>query len=92
MSRSPPTLRRELQSHRLHQGKGGQGFVFPNKRGSKPFNPGTIKLHTKHAWAAVGLNPIGLHECRHSYAAYMIAAGINMSCFKKVAGFRARLT
>jgi integrase len=23
------------------------------------------------------LTPIGLHECRHSYAVYMIAAGIN---------------
>jgi hypothetical protein len=36
-----PTLRRELLNHRLQQGKGGRGFIFPNKRGSTPFNPGT---------------------------------------------------
>jgi integrase len=71
------TLRRELQAHRLQQGTGGQGFVFPNQPGSKPFNPGTLKLHTEKAWADAGLTPIGLHECLHSYATYMIAAGIN---------------
>src|SRR5205823_3654921 len=71
-----PTLRRELLNHRLQQGKGSRGFAFPNKRGSKPFNPGTLTLHIKKAWAEPGLTPIGLHECRHSYAAYMIAAGV----------------
>jgi len=72
-----PTLRRELQTHRLQQGSGGRGFVFPNKPGTGPFNPGTLKLHTSKAWGEAGLTPIGLHECRHSYAAYMIAAGVN---------------
>jgi len=70
------TLRRELLNHRLQQGRGGRGFAFPNKRGHKPFNAGTLKLHTD-AWTDNGLTPISLHECRHSYAAYMIAAGIN---------------
>jgi len=60
--------------------------VFPNKRGNKPFNPGTLKLHTTTAWAAKGLTPIGLHECRHSYAAYMIAAGINSKALSTYMG------
>jgi integrase len=80
------TLRRELLNHRLHQGTGGQGFVFPNKHGTKPFNPGTLTLHTKNAWAHAGLTPIGLHECRHSYAAYMIAAGINSKALSTYMG------
>ncbi len=80
------TLRRELQSHRLQQGKGGRGFVFPNKNSMKPFNPGTLKLHTTDAWAAADLTPIGLHECRHSYAAYMIAAGINSKALSTYMG------
>jgi integrase len=80
------TLRRELLNHRLQQGHGGRGFVFPNKRGSKPFNPGTLTLHTKKAWAAADLTPIGLHECRHSYAAYMIAAGINTKALSTYMG------
>jgi integrase len=80
------SLRRELLNHRLQQGNGGQGFVFPNKRGSKPFNPGTLTLHTTKAWATAGLTPIGLHECRHSYAAYMIAAGINSKALSTYTG------
>ena len=81
-----PTLRRELLSHRLQQGNGGQGFVFPNKNGNAPFNPGTLKLHTAKAWSNAGLAPIGLHECRHSYAAYMIAAGINSKALSTYMG------
>jgi integrase len=60
--------------------------VFPNGRGSKPFNPGTLTLHTKKAWAAAGLTAIGLHECRHSYAAYAIAAGINTKALSTYMG------
>ena len=81
------TLRRELLNHKLQQGKSGQqGFVFPNKRGTKPFNPGTLKLHTSKAWNDHGLTPISLHECRHSYAAYMIAAGINTKALSTYMG------
>ena len=42
-----------------------------------------IQLHSarltraKRAWSAAGLEPVGLHDCRHTYAAFMIAAGIN---------------
>jgi integrase len=81
-----PTLRRELLNHRLQQGRGGRGFVFPNKRDSNPFNPGTLTLHTKKAWAKAGLTPIRLHECRHSYAAYMIAAGVNSKALSTYMG------
>ncbi|MBA2420997.1 MAG: hypothetical protein H0V57_07705 [Thermoleophilaceae bacterium] len=28
-------------------------------------------------WQDRNLEPIGLHECRHNYAAFMIAAGVN---------------
>ena len=80
------TLRRELLNHRLRQGKGGHGFVFAHYRDTGPFNPSTITLHAKTAWTAAGLTPIGLHECRHSYAAYMIAAGINTKALSTYMG------
>jgi integrase len=81
------TLRRELTRHRLQQGTGGQGFVFPSTRNpDKPFNPSSLNLHTKKAWNAAGLTPIGLHECRHSYAAYMIAAGVNSKALSTYMG------
>ena len=70
------TLRTQLLAHRLHQGNGGRGFVFANSRG-RPFDPGTILNRAHRVWNAAGLAPIGLHECRHTCAAFMIAAGIN---------------
>jgi integrase len=82
-----PSLRRELINHRLHQGTGGSGFVFPSSRNpNKPFNPSSLALTTKKAWTRAGLTPIGLHECRHSYAAYMIAAGINSKALSTYMG------
>jgi integrase len=43
----------------------------------QPFCSIALAHRAKTAWIAAGLTPIGLHECRHTYAAYMIAAGIN---------------
>jgi integrase len=81
------TLRRELLEHRLVQGTGGNGFVFPsNRTPHKPFNPSTLRLHTRKAWTTQGVAPIGLHECRHSYATYMIAAGINTKALSTYMG------
>jgi integrase len=70
------TLRTYLLNHRLQQGTGGSGRVFPNSHGG-PFTPSITNHRAKTAWAGAGLNPITLHECRHSYAAYMIAASVN---------------
>jgi integrase len=70
------TLRAHLLNHRLQQGTGGSGRVFTNSR-SGAFTPSVTNHRAKTAWATAGLNPISLHECRHTYAAYMIAAGVN---------------
>jgi len=70
------TLRTYLLNHRLQHGSGGDGRVFPNSQGGA-FTPSVTNQRAKTAWATAGLNPITLHECRHSYAAYMIAAGVN---------------
>jgi integrase len=80
------TLRHHLLNHRLQQGSGGQGLVFPNHRNNKPFNPSTTNQRARRAWSASALTPIGLHECRHSYAAYMIAAGINTKALSTYMG------
>jgi integrase len=71
------TLRNYLLQHRLQQGTGGAGPVFPNSHGRRAFTPSVTNQRAKNAWATAGLTPITLHECRHTYAAYMIAAGIN---------------
>jgi integrase len=79
-------LRTHILNHRLRQGHGGQGLAFPNTHGDRPFNPSTINNRAKSAWIAAALKPITLHECRHSYAAYMIAAGINTKAISTYMG------
>ncbi|HZQ80716.1 MAG TPA: tyrosine-type recombinase/integrase [Gaiellaceae bacterium] len=80
------TLRTHLINHRLQQDAEVTGLVFPNRRGDRPFNPSTIALHARAAWSKANLTPITLHECRHSYAAYMIAAGINSKALSTYMG------
>ena len=72
--------------HRLQQATGGKGLAFPNTSGNRPFNPSTINNRAKHASRAAGIEPRTLHECRHSYAAYMIAAGINSKALSTYIG------
>jgi integrase len=52
------------------------GLVFGRSPDS-PFNPGTINNRAGRAWEALGLDRITLHECRHTFASLMIAAGVN---------------
>lgn len=52
-----------------------QGFVF-GRSADRPFNPATIAGRAKRAWEAAKLAPIGLHECRHTCASTMMAAGV----------------
>jgi integrase len=79
------TLRVHLLQQRLQQGRGGQGFVFTSKSGS-PFDSAGLATRARKAWAAVGLEPVGLHDCRHTYAAFMIAAGVNAKALSTYMG------
>ena len=40
----------------------------------------------RDAWTTASLTPIGLHECRHSYASFMIAAGVNTKALSTYMG------
>jgi integrase len=41
------------------------------------FGASVVRRAIHRAWLAAGLTPIRLHECRHTFAAVMIAAGVN---------------
>jgi len=69
-------LRAYLAAHRLRAGGAPEDLVFGG-RGGKPLAPDALIERARKAWQAAGLEPIGLHECRHTYAAFMIAAGVN---------------
>lgn len=44
---------------------------------TQPFTPTAVRKRALTAWRGVGLTPIGLHECRHTFASLLIAAGVN---------------
>lgn len=81
----PAVLACELQAHRLRQGCGGQGFVF-STTGEKPFDPSNALRSAQRLWREAGLRPIGFHELRHTYASFMIAAGVNAKALSQFMG------
>jgi integrase len=68
-------LRAFLVEHKLKSGK-ADGFVF-GRTSEQPFNPSSVWLRADTAWKNAKLAPIGLHEARHTFASFMIAAGVN---------------
>jgi integrase len=64
-----------LLEQRLRQGAGEDGLVIGN--GDRPFDPSNAIRDARRIWKREGLEGIGYHECRHTYASLMIAAGVN---------------
>lgn len=78
-----PVLRDALVEHRM--GSAGDGLVFGRAPG-RPFNASTVVARAHRAWEAAGLDPIGLHECRHTFASLMIHAGVNAKALSTYLG------
>jgi integrase len=70
-----PLLGRHLQEH-LALGDRHDGLVFGRSAGTA-FNPSSLAARARRAWRAAKLQPITLHEARHTFASLMIAAGVN---------------
>ncbi len=68
-------LREQLIEHRVLTGR-QTGLVF-GRTAETPVQLTTIYGRAERAWREAGLEPIGLHECRHTCASYFIAAGVN---------------
>ena len=60
-------------------------MVF-GRSADRPFEPWTVRERARRAWNAAGLLPINLHECRHTYASFMIAAGVNAKALQTFMG------
>jgi integrase len=67
-------LRSHLAARKLRRSRRGSLF-FGN--GSRPFDRDALIARAKKAWKQAGLDPIGLHEARHTFASILIAAGVN---------------
>jgi integrase len=71
----PAVLREHLIEHKLRSGQ-SEGLVF-GRAPTVAFDPPTVSGRAATAWKHAGLSPITLHECRHTFASLMIAAGVN---------------
>ncbi|TMM05919.1 MAG: hypothetical protein E6G02_06425 [Actinobacteria bacterium] len=84
------SLRRVLLEHKLRTGRDGDEFVF-GRKADRPFTPTHVRKRALEAWAVVAvgvflrgepldveLEPIGLHELRHSYVSLMHDAGFSL--------------
>ena len=54
--------------------------------GTVPFDPGKLTGRADEDWEAAGLERITLHACRHTFASYMIAAGVNAKALSTYMG------
>jgi integrase len=68
-------LRDILVAHKARDSR-DEGLVFGSSP-ERPFQPSNLWRRAQRAWNRVDLEPIGLHEARHTFASVLIAAGVN---------------
>ena len=84
----PSVLANHLRAHMLLTGRRDTDLIF-GSTASQPFTPKVIRTRAAGAWAAtaigaflagssIDLEPIKLHECRHTYVSLMHAAGCSL--------------
>jgi integrase len=62
----------------------GTAFAFGTK--DEPFAVDAVIARAKAAWKKAKLDPITLHECRHTFASLMIAAEVNAKALSTYMG------
>lgn len=79
-------LRDPLVEHRIQAGEPAAETLVFGRSAVSPFQPGTITGRADTAWKAAGLERVILHECRHTFASLMIAAGVNIKALSTYMG------
>jgi integrase len=81
----PAVLRDHLLEHLMRTGRRGRDLVF-GKTAVSPFSTAALSVRADRVWKEANLRRITLHECRHTYASYMIAAGVNAKALSSYLG------
>lgn len=79
----PSVLRAHLATHLLSLGR-REGLVFGTA--TEPFCDRTLTERAGRLWKKAALQRITFHECRHTYASLMIAAGVNAKALSEYMG------
>lgn len=75
-----------LKVYLLNQRMATDGdLVFPGSV-AKHFNPSGLYQRSYRRWDKTDRTKIGLHECRHTFASLMIAAGVNIKAISVYMG------
>jgi integrase len=80
----PAVLREHLAAQRLRTGRAA-GLAF-GTTADTPFDYLRVTRRAAKRWASANLEPIGLHEARHTFASLMIAAGVNAKALSSYMG------
>lgn len=75
-----------LTAYRDDARRDPDALVFPGSHAAQPFTPSALGRRSARAWRAAGLDPITLHEARHSAVSMWIAAGVNLKAASEFAG------
>jgi integrase len=81
----PAALRDHLLDQLAHLGRRGAELVF-GRTPARPFDSSTVQGRADKAWSKAGLERVTPHECRHTFASLMIAAGVNAKALSTFMG------
>jgi integrase len=82
----PGVLRDHLMDRRLAaDDPAEEALVFGSSSG-RPFHANVVYRRADTAWRKAGLRQLRLHQARHTYASFMIAAGVNAKALSSFMG------
>lgn len=78
-------LREHLTDHLIRTQRSGEDLLFARRDGNA-FDPSTVNRRVATAWRRAGLEPVTLHDLRHTFASLLIDAGINLKAVSEYMG------
>jgi integrase len=78
-------LREQLLAHRMRSGRRDGDLAF-GETPTSPLDARRLTDRADAAWKAAKLDRITLHECRHTFASLMSAAGVNAKALSTYMG------
>lgn len=82
----PGVLRDHLMDRRLAIDDVGDDALVFGAAPDRPFHANVVYRRSDLAWERAGLGRLRLHQARHTYASFMIAAGINAKALSTFMG------